>query len=94
MRWTGLVLAVACTHNQPAPAPLGVPAENASGPAGLPDGGSDGGVDGGAEDGGAPRADQVRPRSGAGTEVTLELDSADIGESSRQALTTARRHAN
>jgi hypothetical protein len=69
MRWTPLLLlAVACSHNQPPPAPLGVPEENAEGPAHLPDAGADGGVphtpDAGtprARDGGSRRADRVRP---------------------------------
>lgn len=57
MRWTPLLLlAVACTHNQPPPAPLAVPVENAEGPANLPDAGVDGGVPH-APDGGAPRRD-------------------------------------
>jgi len=79
MRWTGLLLAFACTHTQPPPAPLGVPAENAAGPANLPDGGADGGVDGGV-DAGAPRADLVSPITAAGSEVPLALDWADKGE--------------
>src|SRR3954468_21509173 len=88
MRWTGLLLAVACTHTQPAPAPLGVPAENAAGPASLPDAGAtDGGAsDGGGPDGGAPRADLVSPITAAGTEVPLELDWADKGEQPASAL--------
>lgn len=77
MRWTALLLAVACTHTQPAPAPLGVPAENAAGPAGLPDGGTDGGSgDGGVEDGGAPRAEMGGAQDGA---LAGELDSAHMG---------------
>src|SRR5207249_1203727 len=61
MRWTPLLLfALACTHTQPPPAPLAVPPENASGPAGLPDAGEGGPVvaeaaglvDAGAVDGG------------------------------------------
>ena len=88
MRWTGLLLAVACTHTQPAPAPLGVPAENASGPAGLPDGGSG---DAGVEDGGVPRGELGGP---AGSTLARELDSAHMPEASRQALTPALRHAN
>ena len=71
MRWTPLLLlAVACTHNQPPPAPLAVPAENAAGPANLPDAGADGGAphapDGGApprRDGGARHADLADPAS-------------------------------
>ena len=55
-----LLLALACTHTQtqPPPAPLAVPPENASGPAGLPDAGEGGPVvaealvDGGVVDGG------------------------------------------
>ena len=73
MRWTGLLLAVACTHTQPAPAPLGVPPENAAGPASLPDAGApDAGEADGGTDGGGPRAELVGPT--AGTEVALELD--------------------
>jgi len=34
-----LLLALACTHVQPEPAPLAVPPENAAGPAAIPDGG-------------------------------------------------------
>ena len=89
MRWTGLLLAVACTHTQPAPAPLGVPPENAAGPASLPDA-EDGGAADGGTDAGVPRAELVSPS----TEVAPGLDSADIRESSRQALTPALRHAN
>jgi hypothetical protein len=87
MRWTAFLIAVACTHTQPPPAPLGVPAENAAGPAGLADGGDGGSGDAGTdEDAGGPRAEVGRP--------ALELDSADIREASRQALTTAPGHAN
>jgi hypothetical protein len=68
MRWTGLLLAVACTHTQPAPAPLGVPPENAAGPASLPDA-EDGGAADGGTDAGAPRADLASPS----TEVRPDL---------------------
>jgi len=81
MRWTGFLLAVACTHAQPPPAPLAVPAENAAGPANLPDAGApDAGAPDGGADGGAPRADLVSPITAAGTEVPVELDWADKGE--------------
>ncbi|HZR07219.1 MAG TPA: hypothetical protein VFA79_01470 [Myxococcales bacterium] len=79
MRWTGLLLAVACTHAQPPPAPLAVPAENAAGPANLPDAGApdagapDGGAPDGGSDGGAPRADLVSPITAADTDVLVEL---------------------
>jgi len=67
MRWMALALAaVACSHSQPAPAPLSVPQGTAAAPAAPPDGGprpvpapldagvADGGVDGGmAASGGA-----------------------------------------
>ena len=87
MRWTGLLLAVACTHTQPPPAPLAVPAENAAGPASLPDAGTpDAGPPDGGSDGGAPRADLVSPITAAGTEVPLELDWADKGEQPASAL--------
>jgi hypothetical protein len=51
MRWTGLIVAVACTHSQPPPPPLAVPPEKAAGPAAPEDAGT------AATDAGAPRAE-------------------------------------
>jgi hypothetical protein len=79
MRWMGLLLAVACSHTQPPPAPLGVPPEKAAGPANLPDAGSE---DGGAPspDGGAPRADLLIPITMAGREIPAGLDWGEKGK--------------
>ncbi len=80
MRWTALLLAAACSVVQskpiPPPPPLAVPAENAEGPAGLPDAGE---ADGGSPDAG-PRADLVSPITAAGNEVALGLDWGEKGE--------------
>ena len=79
MRWTGLLLAVACTHTQPPPAPLSVPSENAAGPANLPDGGpADGGTF--STDAGSPRADLVGPITIPGREVPAGLDWGEKGK--------------
>jgi hypothetical protein len=79
MRWTGLLLAIACSHTQPPPPPLAVPAENAAGPANLPDAGAgDGGVPAPA-DAGVPRADLISPITFAGREVPAGLDWGEKG---------------
>src|SRR5882672_3979668 len=88
MRWTPLLLlasACASTRAQPAPAPLSVPAENAAGPANLPDGGvEDAGTpsmpDGGSVDGGTTRADLVSPITAAGSETPVGLEWGEKGE--------------
>jgi photosynthetic reaction center cytochrome c subunit len=63
MRWMALALAAACTHTQPAPAPLSVPHGNAAVPAAAPDGGPrpvaaplDGGTGAGVADAGVADA--------------------------------------
>jgi hypothetical protein len=93
MRWLPLsLLAFACTHSQPNPAPLSVPAENAAGPANLPDGGpADGGAgDAGLQlpaDGGTPRADAfIRPMTESGSATPLGLDWGEKGEQPAAAL--------
>jgi len=65
MRWTGLIVAIACTHSQPPPAPLGVEAEKASGPAAAEDAGTDAGT----ADAGAPRAETSLDVGGAACEL-------------------------
>ena len=79
MRWTGLLLAVACSHTQPPPAPLSVPSENAAGPANLPDGGpADGGTF--SSDAGVPRADLISPITIPGRETPVGLDWGETGK--------------
>src|SRR5215475_4481751 len=98
MRWTPvLLMAVACTHTQPAPAPLSVPPENATGPAQLPppdEGGpivqdagtADGGIaHAGVADGGA-RADLVSPITAAGSEAPVGLDWGTKGDQKASAI--------
>ena len=81
MRWTGLLLAVACSHTQPPPAPLSVPSENAAGPANLPDGGpADGGTF--SSDAGVPRADLISPITIPGRETPVGLDWGEMGKQS------------
>jgi hypothetical protein len=65
MRGLPLLLAVACTHTQPPPAPLAVPPENAATPA--PPENAPGPA-------AAPAADLASPITAAGTEVPLGLD--------------------
>ena len=84
MRWTPLLLAVACTHTQPTPAPLSTPAQNALGPAEIADGGT---LDGGSPDAGQPRteardagADLVSPITAAGSETPVGLDWGEKGQ--------------
>jgi Photosynthetic reaction centre cytochrome C subunit len=79
MRWTGLLLAIACSHTQPPPAPLSVPSENAAGPANLPDGGpADAGTV--SPDAGAPRADLVAPIIIPGRETPAGLEWGEKGQ--------------
>ena len=99
MRWTPvLLMAVGCAaHTQPAPAPLSVPPENATGPAQLPQpeeggpivqdaGTADAGVaDAGVADGGA-RADLVSPITAAGSEAPVGLEWGSKGEEKASAI--------
>ena len=65
MRWTGLIVAIACTHSQPPPAPLAVEPEKAAGPAAAEDAGTDAGT----ADAGAPRAETSLDVGGAPCEL-------------------------
>ena len=67
MRWTGLIVAIACTHSQPPPPPLAVPAEKAAGPAAPEDAGMDAGTS--PPDAGAPRAQTSLDVEGAACEL-------------------------
>ena len=77
-----LLLALACSHAQPEPAPLSVPAEKAAGPANLPDAGVEdaGTPDAGSADGGATRADLVSPITAAGSETPVGLEWGEKGD--------------
>ena len=78
-----LLLALACSHAQPEPAPLAVPPENAAGPAAIPDVGvavGDGGFvpvdagvprDAGGFDGGVPDAGAPASRDGGAARADL-----------------------
>jgi len=83
MRWTPLLLlALACSHAQPEPAPLAVEPEKAAGPASLPDAGVEdaGTPDAGSVDGGATHADLVSPITAAGSETPVGLEWGEKGE--------------
>jgi hypothetical protein len=65
MRWTGLIVAIACTHSQPPPPPLAVEPEKAAGPAAPEDAGTDAGT----ADAGAPRGETSLDVGGAACEL-------------------------
>jgi hypothetical protein len=67
MRWTGLIVAIACTHSQPPPPPLSVPPEKAAGPAAPEDAGMDAGTS--AQDAGAARGQRSLDVQGAACEL-------------------------
>ena len=87
MRWTPLLLlALACSHAQPEPAPLAVEPEKAAGPASLPDAGVEdaGTPDAGSVDGGATHAGLVSPITAAGSESRSDLNGERRARSRRR----------